>query len=43
MAFPHKTDSFPNLAKAVELPDEKNMQNQTDSENIRKKRRRRKN
>jgi len=42
MAFPHKTDSFPNLAKAVELPDEKNMQNQTDSENIRKKRKRRK-
>jgi len=43
MAFPHKTDSFPNLAMVVELPAETNMKNHADTGNIRKKRRRRKN
>jgi uncharacterized 2Fe-2S/4Fe-4S cluster protein (DUF4445 family) len=43
MAFPHKTDSFPNLAKAVNLPAETNTKNHADTENIRKRRRRRKN
>jgi uncharacterized 2Fe-2S/4Fe-4S cluster protein (DUF4445 family) len=43
MAFPHKTDSFPNLAKAVELPAETNTKNHADTGNIHKKRRRRKN
>ncbi len=43
MAFPHKTDSFPNLAMVVELPAETNSKNHADTENIRKKHRRRKN
>ena len=43
MAFPHKTDSFPNLAMVVELPAETNTKNHANTGNIRKKRRRRKN
>ena len=39
MAFPHKTDSFPNLAKAVLLPAETNAQNKSDTNQLRKKRR----
>ena len=39
MAFPHKTDSFPNLAKAVILPAETNMQNKSDTKQRRNKRR----
>ena len=43
MAFPHKTDSFPNLAKVVELPTKSKTKNHADTGNISKKRRRRKN
>ena len=39
MAFPHKTDSFPNLAKAVLLPAETNAQNKSDTNQLRNKRR----
>jgi uncharacterized 2Fe-2S/4Fe-4S cluster protein (DUF4445 family) len=39
MAFPHKTDSFPNLAKAVLLPTETNVQNKSDTNQLRNKRR----
>ena len=41
MAFPHKVDSFPNLAKVIELPAEIDMQNQASSIQQRKIRRRR--
>ena len=41
MAFPHKVDSFPNLAKVIELPAETDLQNNADSNQHRKKRRRR--
>ncbi len=39
MAFPHKTDSFPNLAKVVELPAETNMYSNADTNLVRKRRR----
>jgi len=42
MAFPHKTDSFPNLAKAVKLPAETSAQNNTQTGKTRNKRRRKK-
>jgi len=42
MAFPHKVDFFPNLAKAIELPAETDLQNNADSNQHRKIRRRRK-
>ena len=42
MAFPHKIDSFPNLAKAVVLPPEMNAQNKSDTNQLRKKRRHKK-
>ena len=42
MAFPHKIDSFPNLAKAVVLPSETNAQNKSDTNQLRKKRRHKK-
>ena len=42
MAFPHKTDSFPNLAKAVVLPSETNVHNKSDTNLLRKKRRHKK-
>ena len=41
MAFPHKVDSFPNLAKVIELPAEIDMQNHASSIQQRKIRRRR--
>ena len=34
MAFPHKTDSFPNLTKVVELPAKSKTKNQADTGNI---------
>ena len=37
MAFPHKSDSFPNLAKAVSIPSEKNKYNKSDTNQLRKK------
>ena len=40
MAFPHKIDAFPNLAKIVELPAETNMQNNADTNQVRRRRRR---
>jgi uncharacterized 2Fe-2S/4Fe-4S cluster protein (DUF4445 family) len=42
MAFPHKVDAFPNLAKVIELPVENNMNNNSDTNQLRKKRRRKK-
>ena len=39
MAFPHKVDSFPNLAKVIELPAEIDMQNHASSIQQRKIRR----
>ena len=39
MAFPHKVDSFPNLAKVIDLPAETNMQNYADTNRVRKRRR----
>ena len=42
MAFPHKTDSFPNLAKAVVLPSETNAHYKSDTNLLRKKRRHKK-
>ena len=42
MAFPHKVDAFPNLAKVIELPVETNMNDNSDTNPLRKKRRRKK-
>jgi len=42
MAFPHKTDSFPNLANAVLLPAETNAQNKSETNQLRNKRRHKK-
>ncbi len=40
MAFPHKVDAFPNLAKVIELPVETNMNNNSDTNQVRRRRRR---
>jgi len=39
MAFPHKTDSFPNLAKAILLPGGTNVQKKSGTNQLRNKRR----
>ena len=42
MAFPHKVDAFPKLAKVIDLPVKTNMNDSSDTNQLRKKRRRKK-